>query len=189
MSAETTECMHGLDMELCDDCLVLPSRIRGSVWLSGGGDCYHLIPDCTALTTGQEKAARFGNRPREIKNVSRVWAARDYRLCHECARFENRPVFRPSSARPGDEEWIEAAAWCSPAEKALLRGLYRLEVPLPILGADLGDGIPVTMMWEVARVTVTGQLHDGEREAIETLGWTIVEANPEAVAAALLERM
>jgi hypothetical protein len=83
-------------------------------------------------------------------------------------------------------EWREAAEFASPAERDLLTELAALVgIPVPEMGADLVDGIPVSMVWREQGVVVAFDLAQADRGALESDGWALVEPDPTAVVAAL----
>lgn len=73
----------------------------------------------------------------------------------------------------------------SPAERILLSQLDSLHVVAPTIGWESGNGIPLDMAWPSQFVAVVIDLSDDDRIELEGEGWTLVDSDPEAVAAAL----
>ncbi len=75
-------CMHGLIQSTCAGC---KTRSKAPVFLSGGGDTYHLKANCPAFLAGRRKAVRFGMDNRSIEMVRLHEAAlRDFVPCQAC---------------------------------------------------------------------------------------------------------
>lgn len=96
--------------------------------------------------------------------------------------------------RSGDEladialpaTWREALQYATADERELLTELAGLGgVPMPELGVDLADGIPVSMVWREARVAVAYDLSESDRAALTADGWTVAEPEAEALASKL----
>lgn len=83
-------------------------------------------------------------------------------------------------------EWQGLVEQASPRERELILGLVDASIgSLPVMGLELGDGIPVSFVWKDARVASTWGLDDDDRSAIAREGWTVVEPEASAIVEAL----
>ena len=71
-------------------------------------------------------------------------------------------------------------------ERAFVRALAELGVPVPTLGLESQDGIPIAFAWDEAKVAADLQWQEEDRRDLQDEGWTVVEADPAAVAAAVM---
>lgn len=86
------------------------------------------------------------------------------------------------------EPW--RAAWSAAgtdAERALLRVLSgRPGIPVPEVGPEGPEGIPLDIAWPNLRVTVAiNDLADADRQDLESAGWQVLVPDPDTVVAAL----
>ncbi|MDQ2845590.1 MAG: DEAD/DEAH box helicase [Actinomycetota bacterium] len=73
----------------------------------------------------------------------------------------------------------------SPAERSLLVELDRRKLIAPTIGWESADGIPLDIAWPNRRVAVVLDLSVADRTELEHEGWTLVAADPDAIAHAL----
>ncbi|ROR93803.1 uncharacterized protein DUF1998 [Salana multivorans] len=85
-------------------------------------------------------------------------------------------------------EWEEALADAEESVRRVLLGLVDLQhaVPGPVVGLEVGDGIPIDLAWEKHHVIAhDGDLADGERADLLVQGWRIVPLSADAIREAL----
>jgi hypothetical protein len=83
------------------------------VWITEGGDAFHLRPDCEALLAGQGYAWRRGQRTHEPQNVAYTTAKADGRgACLHCFPEQIPPDAKPCWVRV-DDRWMKGwlLAW------------------------------------------------------------------------------
>lgn len=81
------------------------------------------------------------------------------------------------------EGWEQLAAdLLSEVEVALLTRIAELNLPKPEVGAEV-EGIPTSITWPGVRVVVDIELLDEDRDDLTNLGWQVVAADAEAIAA------
>ncbi|WP_341953387.1 DEAD/DEAH box helicase [Salinibacterium sp. TMP30] len=87
-------------------------------------------------------------------------------------------------------EWEEVMALANDGDRQLVKLLSEVpDMPVPEIGSEVGDGIPLDIAWSDRKVTVTGDLQHDEISELEASGWIIVPATLEDITAALqLER-
>jgi len=100
------------------------------------------------------------------------------------------PVGRAGSADPGagvPADWADLRARTIPGpERQLLDELIRLRtVPLPEIGLEAADGIPIDFAWPGLRIAVCLDLPEYDRRVLESDGWRLLPADPRAIADAL----
>ena len=72
------------------------------------------------------------------------------------------------------------------AERSFLQELARFgSIPLPVLGYETDDGIPIDFAWPDKHVAVCLKIDDDDRQALESAGWTLLPGDGSTVAAAL----
>lgn len=88
-------------------------------------------------------------------------------------------------------EWSAAMARAeTPAEQEFLVTLAQATgIPLPEVGVEVADGIPVAFAWPDERVVVLMDAEPADRNDLERAGWMVVEAQASALRLALGERV
>lgn len=82
-------------------------------------------------------------------------------------------------------EWVDLYTDASPVERVLIQALAAHGVSRPVLGHESAEGIPLTLAWPDQHVTVSIDLEESDRPDLAAEGWTIVEADADAISAAL----
>ncbi|MGW9183833.1 DEAD/DEAH box helicase [Agromyces sp. NPDC055661] len=83
-------------------------------------------------------------------------------------------------------EWQGLVDLATPEEQVLLHALHAVEgMPVPEMGLELGDGIPVSFAWIEPKIVVLLHPAGGDRDELESDGWIVVEPDATSVAAAL----
>ena len=100
------------------------------------------------------------------------------------------PADRAGSADPGagvPADWADLRARTIPGpERQFLDELIRLRtVPLPELGLEAADGIPIDFAWPGPNLAVCIDLDDDDRQVMESAGWRVLPDDPDAIAAAI----
>jgi hypothetical protein len=100
------------------------------------------------------------------------------------------PAGQAGSADPGagiPPDWADLRARTIPGpERQFLDELIRLRtVPLPELGLEAADGIPIDFAWPGLQIAVCLDLPDDDRRVLESDGWRLLPADPQAIADAL----
>lgn len=67
-------------------------------------------------------------------------------------------------------------------ERAFIHELAALDLPVPQLGLESDDGIPITFAWADQRVAVDFVWEDTDRDDLAADGWTVLTADPERIA-------
>ena len=62
-------CKHDLERATCLDCTPLPAGTPRFVYVTEGGDKYHLDRQCKALASGQDEARSLGLKTHRIERV------------------------------------------------------------------------------------------------------------------------
>ena len=65
----------------------------------------------------------------------------------------------------------------------MIERLAAASVPLPEMGVEVGDGIPISFAWTAQRVAVAIDLQVGESESLEADGWKLIDSQSEDLAA------
>ncbi|QJW35486.1 GmrSD restriction endonuclease domain-containing protein [Cellulosimicrobium protaetiae] len=81
------------------------------------------------------------------------------------------------------DDWTEAIRSGTEDEAALLRVLSEIDgMPVPAVGDELVEGIPVSLSWPNLRLTATvDTLAAADRDLIESSGWVLVPFDADAV--------
>lgn len=100
--------------------------------------------------------------------------------------FEQQGVnASPDEAQMGHAaaSWAEALKGATAEEAELLSALEKADdMPIPELGSELGDGIPMLLSWPSLNLAVApGDLDEEGRSSIESLGWTLIAAETTAI--------
>jgi hypothetical protein len=96
----------------------------------------------------------------------------------------------PAKTPPGGvqlpEPWASLyQATVSQAEQQLIALLSSSGAPAPSLGYETGSGLPLDISWPELHVVVDIDLADEDRDELSQDGWTLVEAELEAILSAL----
>ncbi len=87
-------------------------------------------------------------------------------------------------------DWRNAAEYATSAERELLIAvldLAELGIEAPTIGDEFGDGVPLSLAWADRMVTVEfADLSPEIRGELRARGWTVVDAEPAAIRAALI---
>jgi hypothetical protein len=75
----------------------------------------------------------------------------------------------------------------TPEEKQLVAALAAAELSAPELGHEATDGLPLEVSWPDRRIAVDFDLTDTDREALVLDGWTLVDADVDAIKNALAD--
>ena len=88
-------------------------------------------------------------------------------------------------------EWAGAMAQTgTPAEQEFLAALAGAHgIPVPEVGVEVADGIPVAFAWPDKRVVVLIDAEPEDRNDLERAGWVVAEAEVEALRTTLGERV
>jgi hypothetical protein len=85
--------------------------------------------------------------------------------------------------------WKETLTEAQPEERHILEELLRQRgsaIPLPTLGWEVGDGIPLSIAWPDFKISVAWSGMTSEDEAeIAAAGWTTIPADTDAIVHAL----
>jgi len=82
--------------------------------------------------------------------------------------------------------WRALADLASDQERALLVALADLgSLPAPELGFETDTGVPLDVAWPDARIAVDLDVDDDTRQELADAGWTLVPADPDAIAEAV----
>ena len=73
----------------------------------------------------------------------------------------------------------------SAAEKALIESLASAGAPIPTLGHETKEGLPIDISWPEHLVAVDLDLNDEDRDELRQEGWTLVDADPETILSTL----
>lgn len=79
-------------------------------------------------------------------------------------------------------EWRTAWAQANQDERALMLTLVAADLPVPTVGAETEDGVPLSLSWPHSKVAVCTGLEPAEVEHMTSAGWQVVAADAEAVA-------
>ncbi|MGM7698485.1 DEAD/DEAH box helicase [Microbacterium sp. A84] len=83
-------------------------------------------------------------------------------------------------------EWRELADHATALERELINELAVAGVAsIPVMGVELGDGIPFAFVWKDERVATTWGLTEADREDLSAEGWTVINPDASAVVEAL----
>lgn len=83
-------------------------------------------------------------------------------------------------------EWGEVLAEATDAEAALMVELAKITgMPIPSLGLEVADGIPVNLAWRDQRVAVLLTANSDDERDLSSDGWIVAEPEPHAIADAL----
>ncbi|GAA3533295.1 DEAD/DEAH box helicase [Aeromicrobium flavum] len=82
-------------------------------------------------------------------------------------------------------EWRAAWAQANQGERALLLTLLAADVPVPTVGAETEEGVPLSLSWPHAKVAVSTGLEPAEMEQLVNAGWKVVADDAASVAAAV----
>jgi len=84
---------------------------------------------------------------------------------------------------PASAEWTTLLANARDAERPLLANLAAIDdVPLPLLGHEIGDGIPLAICWPGRQLAVDLDLTDEDRPQLAELGWALVAPDAATIA-------
>lgn len=86
VAAEGTECIHGMQSQLCDLCKTPPAGWPSRVYITAGGNHFHATNDCVNLTKGQEEAAALGFTKHEIVQAAWQTVSELRKPCRLCFR-------------------------------------------------------------------------------------------------------
>lgn len=78
-------------------------------------------------------------------------------------------------------DWRAVVEEATEAETAFARELVELGVPAPVVGHESDEGIPVDFAWVEERVAVALEWDDQDREDLAVEGWTVLDADADAV--------
>ena len=99
----------------------------------------------------------------------------------------------PAQATPalpavGDAEWAALLVQAMGDELDVLIALAAHGAPIPQLGLEIGDGIPVSFAWPDRKVAASSQLTEEDRAELTAAGWIVVPATFDSLVAALERR-
>jgi len=84
-----------------------------------------------------------------------------------------------------DADWQSALDRALDAERDVLVTLATSGIPIPILGMEIGDGIPVSLAWPDHKVTASIGLTADDIQELHAAGWTVAELSAQSIIAAL----
>ncbi|MGO4593132.1 DEAD/DEAH box helicase [Leifsonia sp. 2TAF2] len=88
-----------------------------------------------------------------------------------------------------DQNWRQALAEANDQEAAVLVSLANDgSVSPPDIGLELGDGIPVSLVWTTERVAASADLSESDIHELTDAGWMVVGLDAIAIIAALDEK-
>lgn len=91
----------------------------------------------------------------------------------------------------GPVDFVFPAAWtivldqATDEEKLFARELYELGLPVPAIGIESDDGIPIGFAWLEAQVAVALDWDDADKNDLAAAGWTVLDADADLVLAAV----
>jgi hypothetical protein len=84
-----------------------------------------------------------------------------------------------------DADWQPVLDQALEVERPVLFALAASGVPIPQIGAEIGDGIPVSFAWPAHRVAASAGLAPAEVDELQGAGWTVADFTSESIIAAL----
>ncbi|BAU99694.1 DEAD/DEAH box helicase [Aurantimicrobium minutum] len=126
---------------------------------------------------------KFGNllSPRELSDGAHILALSDSGTSPKTS-----PITLPATSENIPNQWAPLFENASSAEKTLLVELSALAgIPLPELGLEIGDGIPVNLAWSEFKVAVLLEPLADDVSDLQSLGWRVVSPNAEDILDAL----
>jgi len=100
VSSAAARCTHGVVAGRCRTCD--PAHTLW-VYVTGGGQRWHLFPDCKSLSAGQKKVERRGGTPEPIEAVS-ARSVTDRGPCKECQARAGGSRTKPIPGRAASSE-------------------------------------------------------------------------------------
>jgi hypothetical protein len=96
-------------------------------------------------------------------------------------------VDAPESTIPelADADWQSVLDQALEVERPVLLALAASGVPIPQLGAEIGDGIPVSFAWLAQMVAASAGLAPVDADELQNAGWTVADFTAESIIAAL----
>ena len=83
-------------------------------------------------------------------------------------------------------DWAVLMSQATSAERAVLAALAEVKIaPVPLLGLELGDGIPVSFAWPANKLAAVSGLAPEDVEEITASGWRVVDLDATAIISAL----
>ena len=128
---------------------------------------------------------KFGNllSPRELSDGAHILALSDSGTSPKTS-----PITLPATSENIPNQWAPLFENASSAEKTLLVELSALAgIPLPELGLEIGDGIPVNFAWSEFKVAVLLEPLADDVTDLQSLGWRVVRPNTDDILDALSE--
>ena len=99
------------------------------------------------------------------------------------APHQEPSVTSGSDAPDVPPEWAPLLVDATPSELELLLELSVVSgIPVPTMGLELADGIPVSFAWPESRIVVDLEFDDRDRLGLEAAGWTVVTADAASLA-------
>ena len=84
-----------------------------------------------------------------------------------------------------DADWQSALDQALDAERDVLLTLATRGILIPVLGMEIGDGIPVSLAWPDQKVTASIGLTADDIQELHAAGWTVADLTAESIIAAL----
>jgi hypothetical protein len=107
----------------------------------------------------------------------------------EAAQEQSRVEIALHEALERVPEWAAAYREALDSERRILVDLLDLSdsgIEAPIIGAELGDGIPIPMMWHSRHIAVRpDEIDDADLRDLVDEGWTFVDPNAEDIRSAI----
>lgn len=84
--------------------------------------------------------------------------------------------------------WREAYESVSGAERGLIKLLAEQGAPIPEIGEEAADGIPLEISWPSAKLAINVELSEEDRTDLESAGWTLCEPDADSIRTALTQK-
>lgn len=128
----------------------------------------------------------FGNqRDHDVLSRGRATEVLSVLLGSMAAERTSPAAFHTQDSDDLPPEWRAAWGLADQNERALLLSLVSADLPIPTVGSETEDGVPLSLSWPHSKVAVSTGLEPAEVEQLTSAGWQIVAADAATVALAL----
>ena len=128
--------------------------------------------ECGPETSCYACLRSYGNQ-RDHEDLSRGDAAAVLSRLLEAGGAE--PISESDDVSGLPPEWHEVYESALPDERALLRELAIAGVPVPTVGHETTEGLPLPVSWPEFRVALSEGLTDDDMVELSEAGWTLVD--------------